>query len=208
MEALAETLETLVADAECRVVTIRGSGESFCTGREVKAPSSGTRPSAFALRASLARISRVNDALRALPAVTIAAVNGDALGFGCGLAVQCDLTVAVEDAQLGFPEIDSGLAPTIVMSYLPRYVPRKRAAELVLTGQKVPAREAAALGLVSRVVARGELDREVQTLVETLLAKDALALRTAKLFLAETQDMTVEQASRYGLNVLPGDALG
>ena len=88
------------------------------------------------------------------------------------------------------------------MSYLGRYVPKKRVADLVLTGRRLGAAEAEALGLLTRAVPAADLERGVSALVETLLAKDPLALRTAKQFLARAEDLTVEQASRYGLNLL------
>ncbi len=204
LDALAARLETISTDPSVRVVTFRGAGNTFCRGRESKPAAGSPPPTPLARRRSLEKITRVNAALAALPAVTIAAVNGDALGFGSGLAVQCDLAVAVESAMLGFPEIDAALPPTIVMSYLGRYVPRKVATELVLTGRRVTARDAERLGLVNRVTESAEeLTQAVQAFTEVLLGKDALALRTAKQFLHETRDMTVEEASRYGLNVLP-----
>ena len=202
LASLANALQEVASDETCRVLVIGGAGEAFCRGREGRSANLGASPSAYARRASLEKITAVNTALHAVSAVTIAAVNGDALGFGCGLALQCDFTLAVEEATFGFPEIDSGLPPTLVMSYLGRYVPRKRAADLVLTGRRLVAREAEAIGLLTRVVSREQLEGEVASLVDLLLAKDPLALRTAKQFLAEASDLTPEQASRYGLNLL------
>ena len=202
LERLAWALREVGKDEACRVLVVTGAGEQFCLGRDARGAGHGARPTAYARRASLGRIVAVNEALHALGAITIAAVNGDALGFGCGLAVQCDFTLAAQRATFGFPEIDAGLPPTIVMSYLGRYVLKKRVTELVLTGQRLSAAEAAAAGLVTRVVADDGLEREVQGLVEVLLAKDPVALHTAKQFLADTEDLTVEQAGRYGVNLL------
>lgn len=202
IDQLATTLQDVARDENCRVLVIKGAGDKFCIGRDPKSGLPGPNPTAYQRRAWVAKITLVNAALKSVPAVTIAAVNGDAHGFGCGLAVQCDLTLAAEEATLGFPEIDHGLPPAIVMAYLARYVPRKRAAEMVFTGRKLPAQEAAAIGIVNRVVSRGALDQEVDRLASSLLEKDALALRTSKQFLSDTQDMTIEEAMRYGMNVI------
>ena len=202
LDALVRALRAVAGDESCRVLLLRGAGEHFCRGREAHGGPLGQNPTAFDRRASLLRISAVNEALRAVAAVTIAVVNGDALGFGCGLALQCDFTLAADHATLGFPEINAGFPPTIVMSYLARYIPKKSATDLVLTGRRLDAAEAEAIGLVTRAVPRADLERGVGALVETLLAKNPLALRTAKQFLAEAEDLTVEQAGRYGLNLL------
>jgi methylglutaconyl-CoA hydratase len=202
LDVLARALREVGADPTCRLLLLRGAGEHFCRGREAHGGPLGQHQTAFMRRLSLERIAAVNDALQALDAITIAVVHGDALGFGCGLAVQCDFTLAADHATLGFPEINAGFPPTIVMSYLARYVPRKRAADLVLTGRRLSAAEAEAIGLVTRAVRPADLERGVGALVETLLGKNPLALRTAKQFLAEADDLTVAQAGRYGLNLL------
>jgi enoyl-CoA hydratase/carnithine racemase len=203
IELLASTLEQVARDQDCRVLVVRAAGDKFCVGRDPKSGLPVPNPNAYQRRDWVAKITRVNAALRSVFAVTIAAVNGDAHGFGCGLAAQCDLTVASEAATFGFPEIDHGIPPAIVMAYLPRYVPRKIAAEMIFTARKLSAHEAAQLGLVNTVVTAGTLDQEVARLTNTLLEKDHLALRTSKQFLLDTQDMTIEQAMRYGLNVIP-----
>jgi enoyl-CoA hydratase/carnithine racemase len=202
LSKLAAMFQQVARDQECRVLVITGVGEVFCRGRDPKGSRLGPNPSAYARRESLARITAVNKALHDVAAVTIAAVNGDALGFGCGLALQADLTLTTDDASFGFPEIDAGLPPTLVMSYLGRYIPRKHAAELVLTGRRLSADQAREQGLVNHVVARSAFDGQLTRLVETLIEKDPVALRTAKQFLNDVQDMTVEQASLYGVNVL------
>jgi enoyl-CoA hydratase len=202
LEQLAATVRELAADSSCRVLIIRGAGENFCRGRQAGGPPGGGKPTAYTRRASLEKIIAVNTAFRALGAVTIAAVQGEALGFGCGLAVQCDFTLAAEGSTFGFPEIEHALPPTIVLSYIGRYVPRKKVGELILTAKRLTAQQAEAYGLVNRVVPAGQLDSELKALTENLLAKDPLALRTAKQFLADADDLTIDQASRYGINLL------
>jgi enoyl-CoA hydratase/carnithine racemase len=106
---------------------------------------------------------------------TLARVNGHALAGGFGLAVACDVTICVEDARLGVPEIGVGLWPMIISAVLVRAMPRKAVLELMLTGRTMDAQEAQRLGAVTRVVHRGELDRVVDETVATLVGKGAAA---------------------------------
>jgi enoyl-CoA hydratase len=202
LERLAAAVRELAADDGCRVVVVRGAGEHFCRGRDGRPAPGAPKPTAFTRRASLERIIAVNTAFRSLGAVTVAVVQGEALGFGCGLAVQCDFTLAAEGSTFGFPEIEHALPPTIVLSYIGRYVARKRVGELILTARRLSAQQAEAYGLVNRVVPAADLETELSALTESLLAKDPLALRTAKQFLSDADDLSVDQASRYGINLL------
>jgi enoyl-CoA hydratase len=165
---LAATLETLDADDECHAVVITGAGErAFAAGADIKemadqSPVSLTRKNHFA---RWERIKRIRTPL-------IAAVRGYALGGGCELAMACDMIVAADDAMFGQPEIRIGVMPGAGGTQrLTRAIGKARAMELILTGDQLPAREAAALGLVTRVVPPEE----------TLLAALRLAARIAAL---------------------------
>jgi methylglutaconyl-CoA hydratase len=161
----------LERSAAARVLVVRGAGRTFCGGRRT-----GKYTTAAEYRASVGSIFRVNRALRGFPGVTIAAVQGAALGFGAGLAIQCDIVLADADARFGFPEIRHGGAPGIIMSYLPSLVGPRRAFELLVTGREFSAQEAYAAGLVNRVVT-DDLDAAVKETVESLLAvSDAAAV--------------------------------
>ena len=82
-------------------------------------------------------------------------VNGHALAGGLGLVVACDVAIAADDAQLGTPEINVGLWPMMIMATIFRNVPRKRGLELIMTGDKIRAAEAAEMGLITRAVPQG-----------------------------------------------------
>jgi enoyl-CoA hydratase/carnithine racemase len=101
---------------------------------------------------------------------TVARVNGHALAGGFGLAVACDVTICVEDAQLGAPEVKVGLWPMMISALLVRVMPRKSALELMLTGRVIDPHEAQRLGAVSRVVSREDLDQAVNDVVGALQA--------------------------------------
>jgi enoyl-CoA hydratase len=111
---------------------------------------------------------------------SIAAVNGAARGGGMTLAVSCDVIVAAASATFGYPEIDLGVLPAIHFVHLPRIIGRHRAFELLFTGRAFDAAEAAALGLVTRVVPDAELDAQALKLASVFAAKPQAAMRAGR----------------------------
>jgi enoyl-CoA hydratase len=122
----------------------------------------------------------VSEAQYHLGKPSIAAVNGAARGGGMTLAVSCDVVLAGESATFGYPEIDIGVLPAIHFVHLPRIIGRHRAFELLFSGRAFDASEAAALGLINRVVPDGELEREAFKLASEFAAKPETALRIGR----------------------------
>ncbi|MFQ5912896.1 MAG: enoyl-CoA hydratase/isomerase family protein [Nitrospinota bacterium] len=120
------------------------------------------------------------DILEELDVVTIAAIKGLALGGGCELACCCDLILAADTAQFGFPEIKAGLFPPVGVAVLPRLVGLRKTLELVLTGEIITAREAQALGIVNSVYPLEEFDGAVTRLVGRINRSSAAVLRLAR----------------------------
>jgi methylglutaconyl-CoA hydratase len=154
------------------VLVVDAVGPDFSLGRD-----QSERVPGLGRRESLSLILRANDLLAAFPGVKVGLVQGRALGFGSGIALHCDITLASEDAVLGFDEIAHGLAPLVVVEYLGRHVGPKIALELVTTGRPVPAAEALGLRMVNRVVPAAQLAAAGEELVAELTAKDSGALR-------------------------------
>jgi enoyl-CoA hydratase/carnithine racemase len=173
------------------VLVIRAEGEDFTVGRD-----QSERPVGLTRAESLSMILTANDGLRAFPGVSVALIQGRALGFGSGLAVQSDVTVAAAGATLGFDEIHHGLSPLVVAEYLPRYVGPKATAELILTGRLLSAEEARVIGLVGRVVPDDRLAATGESLVTELLAYEAGALRLMKRYLGELRAGTLADPPR------------
>ena len=174
---LAETLEALDADETCHCVVITGAGErAFAAGADIKemadqSPVSLTRKNHFA---RWERIKRIRTPL-------IAAVRGYALGGGNELAMACDMIVAAENAVFGQPEIRIGVMPGAGGTQrLTRAIGKARAMELILTGDQLPAREAAALGLVTRVVPPEETLLAALRLAARIAAMPPVAILAAK----------------------------
>jgi enoyl-CoA hydratase/carnithine racemase len=210
MDGLFAGLARAEADAAVRAVVLTGAGEKiFCAGGDL---SSMTSADGFLSgHEGRRRYGELLLRLQGLRKPTVARVNGHALAGGLGLVLACDLAVAADGAELGTPEIDRGLFPMQVIALLQRHLGRKRALELVLTGARLPAREALALGLLNRVVPAAELDGAVKIFTDALAQKSqaVLALGRRAFFAAEDLPLApaVEHlASQLSLNVLAEDA--
>jgi enoyl-CoA hydratase len=133
----------------------------------------------------------------ALGKPTICAVRGHALAGAFGIALACDLIVASEEATFGTPEINVGTFPFMIMALIYRNVPRKRANELLLLGERWSAQEALAAGFVNRVVPDGELDALVADWAGRLAGKSPVIMRLGKQAMRRQLDMPLDDALDY-----------
>ena len=124
----------------------------------------------------------------------ICAARGHCLAGALGLALACDLVVAGEQATFGTPELNVGVFPFIILALIFRNVPRKKAAELVLLGERVDAREAERLGIVNRVVAADEFDAAVAEWAQKLASRSPVLVRLGKDAMFRAQDLALEDA--------------
>ncbi|MGZ8633544.1 MAG: enoyl-CoA hydratase/isomerase family protein [Solirubrobacteraceae bacterium] len=124
----------------------------------------------------------------------ICAVNGHCLAGALGLALACDLVVAGEQATFGTPEINVGVFPFMILALIVRNVPRKKATEMLLLGERLDAREAERVGIVNRVVAGDELQATVDDWAQRLAAKSPLLMKLGKDALWRQKDMALEDA--------------
>jgi len=172
--------------ARATVLILTGKGDqAFVSGADISAIRDRRRDDALA-----SINSRLMAAVEAHEAVTIAAVNGYALGGGCELALACDLRIAAETAVFGLPEPSLGIIPGAGGTQrLPRIVGLGRAKEMILTGARWDARQAREAGLVSQVVPRGELMAAARSMAERVLALGPLAVRLAKAALNASSQM-------------------
>jgi enoyl-CoA hydratase/carnithine racemase len=198
-ETLLGYLERLGDTDRFQVLLLRAEGPDFSLGR---VPASAPSATAAELQEEFRRVQRCNKALARFPGVSIAAVQGRALGAGCSLAGRCDVVIAAEDARFGFPEVRQGIPPTIVISYYGKVLPRKAFVDLVLTGREITAHEALQLGLISRIAPAAELEQQARALAEELLQRDAQTLRVCKRLLSRLDRLAVEDAADYGIALL------
>ena len=150
------------------VLRIRSAAETFCLGRE----RGGTNAAPGVVRGEAETRVAAPRASRRTRLVTVAEVTGDAAGFGVGVLAACDVAVAVADARFSFPEVGIGLAPALVLAWLPREIGEWQAFWLTATGEQVPASRALELGLLNAVVGSAEeLRKDVDERVAQLRAR-------------------------------------
>jgi enoyl-CoA hydratase len=190
---LAEVLETLDRDGEVRAVVLSGAGErAFAAGADIVELAEQT-PERLAAEGHFEAWDRI--AAIGLP--IIAAVRGYALGGGCELAMSCDLIVAGDDAQFGQPEIRIGVMPGAGGTQrLTRAIGQARAMELILTGRMLPAEEALAAGLVSRVVPAGDTLASAIELADTIAGMPPVAVRAAKAAVRSAAELPLSEGLR------------
>lgn len=209
IDALAYEIDRLRSDATVRVIVLAAAGRHFCAGhdlREMQAHRDETW-----LADMFARCNRMMIALTQLPQPVIARVHGVATAAGCQLVAQCDLAVAADVARFALPGVNIGLFCSTPAVAVGRNVGRKRAMEMLVTGDMIDAPTALAWGLVNRVVPLAGLDAAVAELAAKICEKSAVAIRLGK----ETFYRQIEQglSSAYATaggtmtcNVLTGDA--
>jgi methylglutaconyl-CoA hydratase len=175
-EAMLAALSGAASDPTARVLHIRAEGDVFCMGRE---RAGRDEP---AIRAEVTRVIALKRAVMTTPLISVAEVQGDAAGFGVGLATLCDFTLVAESATLSFPEMRAGLPPAAIMAYLGRYALPKRVFPLILLAPDFTASHARDIGLVTHVIAREALRGEVDEIIRRILALDAEAARQCKAY--------------------------
>jgi methylglutaconyl-CoA hydratase len=201
IDALLAALERADLDADVRVVALRGAGPDFCAGADLQELLDSADRSPAENEASALRLGGVFLAIRRLPKPVVAVVQGRALAGGAGLATACDLVLAGSGAQLGYPEIQRGFVPAMVMTILRRLAGERAALDLVLTGRVLGADEARALGLVSRVVPDERLESEGRTVLAGLAAASPTGLALTKRLFHELDGLGFEDGIRLGARV-------
>ena len=180
LEAMHGHVDSL-KDSDCSVLVITGAGKAFCAGMDLKAvliELSGDASLGGRLLQSLAELTIK---IRELPMVTVARVNGAAVGGGCGLSCVCDVTVSHADAKMGFPEVDLGLCPAVIAPWVVAKMGAGRARAAMLKGGIMTGTEAAAVGLVDHLAEdRDGLDGLTDEIVDRLASGGAEALATTK----------------------------
>ncbi|MFI8750488.1 enoyl-CoA hydratase [Vreelandella lionensis] len=192
LEALQAALDNIIQDEHVRCVVLAANGKAFCAGHDLK--QMRANPDKAYYQALFARCGKVMQSLVHFPVPVIAKVQGIATAAGCQLVASCDLAVAASSARFAVSGINVGLFCSTPAVALSRNVPRKRAMEMLLTGEFISADTAAEWGLINRVAAEGELDAEVEALTASLCAKSAVAVRTGKAMFARQLAMPLDEA--------------
>jgi enoyl-CoA hydratase/carnithine racemase len=188
---LNDALWEMENDPEVRVVVIDANGKHFSTGISLDEFKNKSNKE---YREFICLMDEHNHTIAQMKKPVIASVKGYALANGAGLSFACDLTVAAEDAKFGTTAINVGLICLGPAAPLFRNVGRKKALEMVLTGDMITAAEAQRLGLVNKVVPLDKLEEATMELAKKLAGKSPLALQAGKAGIYGMQDMTYSQA--------------
>lgn len=189
-ELFFEYLDKAEQDGNVRAVCVTGAGEkAFCSGADLSgAMTEGSGRSGFQRYADL--IKRI----AAYSKPTVARVNGFCLAGGTGFMLACDIVIAKEEAKFGTPEVNVGLWPMMIGAVIFRNVPRKKAMEMILLGERLSAQQALEMGMVTRVVVADQLDSEVQSVLNTLCEKSPIGIKLGKEAFYQVADMSLEDS--------------
>ncbi len=192
MAELGEALGAACGDGDVRVIVVTGAGDrAFSAGGDLSGGFVDAPLAGHGGRGALADLIR---GMRRCPKPVVGRINGHALGGGLGLVAGCDIAIAAESATFGTPEIGVGLWPMMITAALQPLVPRRPLLEMMMTGRRFGAKEAAQLGIVNRVVLADELDGAVGETVDALASQSPAALALGKSAFYAVEDMDLDTA--------------
>lgn len=187
-------VDELAAQQDVAACIITGAGSMFCAGMDLKAvlhePGAPVK--------LLTSIAELTIKIRRLPLVTIARVNGAAIGGGCGLACVCDLSVTHPDSKMGYPEIDLGVCPAVVAPWLVQSIGAGAARRILLQGGTMSGLRAFEIGMLSHCVPVTELDTKVDEIAARITTSGLNALRVTKDLLHDLDGPSLEAMVRKG----------
>ena len=203
--ALVDHLRSALADLsqrdDVRVLVLRGAGPDFCAGADLREVRASIDAGVMTSLADARSLGDLFIDMRRHPMPIVAAVHGRALAGGCGLASACDLVVATDVAEFGYPEVRSGCVPAMVIALLRRSLGEKGAMELAVLGRPFDASEAHRLGLVNRVWPEASFEAECAAFVDDLAGASGSAVRLTKQLLYQTDGAAFESAIAAGAQV-------
>ncbi len=200
LDALHTTLTSLRDDSSVAVVIIAASGKAFCAGHDLKQMRQNHGTEYYG--DLFATCSRVMQLITELPQPVIASVNGMATAAGCQLVATCDLAVAANTARFGVSGINLGLFCSTPSVALSRNVPRKRAFELLMTGDFISADQAVEYGLINQSVEPDQLTQQTVALAEKIAAKPAAARTVGKKLFYDQINLSLPDAYTMASDVM------
>lgn len=170
IEALTRAFSELGRDSRVRAIVLAGAGKHFSAGADVGWMQRAAAYSEEENRADARRLALMLETIDQCPKPVVARVQGAALGGGTGLVAACDIAIASERAVFGTTEVRLGLAPAVISPFVLRAVGPRQARRFFLTGERIDAAKALAIGLIHEVVPEAELDRALARILDELLA--------------------------------------
>jgi len=194
---LTHALQEIARDGSVRAVVLTGNGSSFCSGADLNWMK---KMKSFSVEENYRDAMRLADLmymLYSLPKPTIARVNGASIGGSNGLVAACDIVIASHRAEFSLSEVKIGLVPACIGPYLVKRIGEAACRDLFLTGQRISADQAKALGLANDVVTHDNLDQRVNEKVSNLLTGGPHALAVSKELLSKVSSMPLAEAREY-----------
>lgn len=179
-DELQAAFDRLGADATVRVIVLSAQGEDFCAGADLQALELMLAEGLKAHLRDAQALGKVFITMRTVPKPVVGVIRGRALAGGAGLATACDMVLAHAESSFGYPEVQVGFVPAMVMTMLRRAVGEKRAFDLIATGRRISAAEALHMGLVSRVLEAASFDADVEKIVQGIASSPPTALAITK----------------------------
>jgi enoyl-CoA hydratase/carnithine racemase len=204
MRELIAAFEAIGADRSVKVVVLRGAGPAFSAGHDLREM---LERSVAEYRTVFDTCVQLMEKIQAIPQPVIAQIAGIATAAGCQLVATCDLAVASEDARFATPGVKIGLFCTTPMVALTRAIGRKRAMQMLLTGEMIDARTAADWGLVNRVVPAADLDRVTHELAASIASAASFVVGLGKAAFYAQIDLDQPKAYAYAKEVMSMNAL-
>jgi methylglutaconyl-CoA hydratase len=188
LNELIAAIKVASEEPRARILILRGAGQAFCTGLDLKEAADPTKAHATADMVAKTLVTLSQTRL-----VTIAAVHGAAVAGGAGIMSACDFVVASEKTKIGYPEVRRGLVAGLVMTFLRRQIGERNMRELLLGSELIDAERAHEIGLVNRVVARDELMTEAQKFANSVLQGAPGAVAQTKRLIEELWSSSVKE---------------
>jgi enoyl-CoA hydratase/carnithine racemase len=200
LAALTKEFENLKNDPKIRAVVLEGAGKAFCAGHNLKEMTKGRKAEdggkAYFLDL-FERCARMMMLIQKLPQPVIAKVHGIATAAGCQLVATCDLAIAEKSTKFGVNGVNIGLFCSTPMVALSRNITRKKAFEMLTTGDFISAEQAKTLGLINRVVEIENFDLETKKLAEQIASKLGVAVKIGKEAFYKQLEMPISEAYEY-----------
>ena len=184
-------VQTWEYDDNIRVIILKGNEQFFAAGIDLNELSQETAMQSFALKTWQDEFAKIANCAKPL----IAAVSGYALGIGCDLAMACDVILASDSAQFGYPEVSIGMIPAFGgCSKLVKRIGKAKTMEAILTGKAISAEEASMAGLISRVVTLTDLENEAVRVAMRIASLPYQAVCQAKETIRQVENMNLQNA--------------
>jgi enoyl-CoA hydratase/carnithine racemase len=206
IDAIESELITMANDESVHVVVLAAKGRGFCAGHDLKEMRSHSDDRNWQRRL-FDNCSRMMLTLTRLPQPVVARVHGIATAAGCQLVAMCDLAVAADSASFAMPGVNIGIFCSTPAVAVARNIGRKRAMEMLLSGDPIDARTACAWGLVNEVVHIDELDAHVQRWVDIILRRSPAAIRLGKETFYRQIERPIEAAYEVASETMSANAL-